>query len=123
MSVQRTNGSGPFQAGAWASQDYQITHGRRSGRRSHAEVQWDRRCRSGWEGHKLSIAWRTATPIEYGSEEVAARHHEPAATVLLAEMGVIKTVLEAGDVIENLEAQAAKREVHHSEMQFTEESE
>ncbi|WP_049985725.1 hypothetical protein [Halobellus rufus] len=88
----------PFSASAWAHQDGLRVHDEHYPGRSHVGRQWDRRCRSGWENYPIRVAWREAVPISYSDgDEVAARLHDPAAVVVIARLGVIKTVIPAAD--------------------------
>lgn len=89
MSVQRRPDGGDFR-----EQDGQILQVDNKGNDPHPEWRWRERIQSTeWT---VRAAWRDGDLIDWPGDSYA-RYHEPTGTILVAEWGVIQTVIHVDD--------------------------
>jgi len=71
----------------------------------HPQFRWERRVDGEWADESVRAIWRVAEPVEYSrsGSEGYARYHEPTDTVLMAEYGVLNTVIDLSTEPEHIQ--------------------
>ena len=71
----------------------------------HPQWRWKRRVDGDWAKESVRAIWRVAEPVDYArsGSDGYARYHEPTDTVLMAQYGVLDTIIDLSTEPEHIQ--------------------